>query len=112
MRASKLLQNKCLQTKNNKKISQTSKHKRKTQILLQKRGIDSVIGFLLGYFSQAAANLERNTSHGREILCFLGRMEKSLENMKYSQTKLRPESFVKEMDYAVKTRSWHTILGL
>lgn len=83
-----------------------------TKILLQKRGFDSVISFLLGYFNQTATNLEGNTSHGRKVLCFLGRTEKSLENMKYSQTKLRPESYMKEMDYVMKTRSCHTILGL
>lgn len=39
-----------------------------------------------------------------EIPCFLGRTEKSLENIKWSQAEeLRPESYVKEM--AMETKS-------
>lgn len=44
---------------------------------------------------------------------FPARVEKSLENMKYIQVKTPgPESCMKEVGYAVKTRSWHPILVL
>lgn len=69
MRAHKLLQNASFQPKKKKRKTKTldlvnfsDKQKWKAQILLQRRNIDSVIG----YFNQAATSLEGNASHGRE----------------------------------------------
>lgn len=62
----------------------------------------------------AATNLKGTPATvEREMLCFWGRAQKSLEKVKYSQTKeLGPESCIKKMDYAMTTRSRCTILML